>query len=247
MAKQNFVGLVVSQGKMNKTVKVRVQLKAYDKRVHKEVLRRKDFLVHDEGNLCKEGDFVRIESIPKITARKHFAVAEIKINKGQQFALYEQLAKEKVAQEDKQRVLAFLARRAEFEKTITQVEDLKTLDTISRAYQLSDDAQRAELAAQIEAIKQKYNIAAWPAPEPVVELEVSAAARDLAVVENRVAHIKQIVEKLMLPEYTQQREAMLEEATQGKYGPVLELRRNIQKNLLRKHVLNPAVAVPNVL
>ena len=67
MAKQNFIGLVVSQGKMAKTVKVRVQRKVYDTRIHKEVIKRKDYLVHDEGNLCKEGDVVRIESIPKLS------------------------------------------------------------------------------------------------------------------------------------------------------------------------------------
>ena len=93
---------------MLKTVKVRVQTKAYDTKVHKEVIKRKDYLVHDEGNLCKEGDIVRIQAIPKISARKYFAIADIKINKGQQFALYESLAKEKVAKEATEKIEQFL-------------------------------------------------------------------------------------------------------------------------------------------
>ena len=79
--------------KNDKTVKVRVQGRVYDKRVDKEILTRKDYLVHDEGSICKEGDIVRIESIPKISKRKAFAIAEIKVNKGQQFAAYEEMAK----------------------------------------------------------------------------------------------------------------------------------------------------------
>ena len=81
---------------MTKTVKVRVQGRVYDKRVDKEILTRKDYLVHDEGSICKEGDIVRIESIPKISKRKAFAIAEIKVNKGQQFAAYEEMAKNKL-------------------------------------------------------------------------------------------------------------------------------------------------------
>lgn len=83
MARQNFIGVVLTQGKMAKTVKVRVQGKVFDKRIGKEILTRKDFLVHDEGDICKEGDLVRIESIPKRSKRKAFAIAEIKVNKGQ--------------------------------------------------------------------------------------------------------------------------------------------------------------------
>ena len=33
--------------------------------------------MHDEGNLCSTGDIVRIEACRPISARKHFALAEI--------------------------------------------------------------------------------------------------------------------------------------------------------------------------
>jgi len=38
---------------------------------------RKDYLVHDEGELCSMGDIVRIEACRPLSARKHFAIAEI--------------------------------------------------------------------------------------------------------------------------------------------------------------------------
>lgn len=241
MARQNFVGLVVSQGKMNKTVKVRVQTKAYDTRVHKEVIKRKDYLVHDEGNLCKEGDIVRIESIPKISSRKYFAIAEIKINKGQQFALYEKLAKEKVAQEEKQKISDFLQRKTEFEKTVQQVEDLKKLDHITKAFQSNPEADRQALLAEIDQIKEKYGITSWPSSEPVVHLEINEVTKDLNVLENRHQHIKLILDKFMSSQFTAQREAILEEAAKGS---IQELKPHTQKNILRKYVLDPRNEIP---
>ena len=62
----------------DKTVKVRVQGRVYDKRVDKEILTRKDYLVHDEGSICKEGDIVRIESIPKISKEKLLLLPKLK-------------------------------------------------------------------------------------------------------------------------------------------------------------------------
>lgn len=242
MARQNFVGLVVSQGKMNKTVKVRVQTKAYDKRVHKEVIQRKDYLVHDEGNLCKEGDIVRIETIPKISARKYFAIAEIKVNKGQQFALYETFAKEKVAQQEQAKITEFLQKRKESENTIEKVEDLKSLDRISKAIQ-SPEADKQALLDQINEIKQKYGITSWPSPEPVLKLEVNEVSRDLSVVENRIAHIKQILDKFMSSEFAAQRQEVL--ASLNKNAE--DLQPHTIKNILRKYVLDPRNEVPFTL
>lgn len=241
MARQNFIGLVVSQGKMNKTVKVRVQTKAYDTKVHKEVIQRKDYLVHDEGNLCKEGDIVRIETIPKISSRKYFAIAEIKVNKGQQFALYETLAKEKVAEEEKLKISEFLQKRQEFESTILKVEDLKTLDRITKSFQTNPEADRKALLDQISEIKQKYGITSWPSTEPVLPLEINERARDLNVLENRVTHIKQILEKFMSAEYEAKRHEILSQLSKTSIDLI---KPHTAKNLLRKYVLDPQNEVP---
>lgn len=247
MPRQNFVGLVVSQGKMAKTVKVRVQSKAYDKRVHKDILKRKDYLVHDEGELCKEGDLVRIEEIPKISARKYFAIAEIKVNKGSQFELYERLAREKVASENTEKIAQFLARRKQYEATIEKVEDLKILDRVTKSFHDDPAADKAKILAQINEIKEKYGINLWPTIEPVVNLELNETLRDLSVLENRSANISAILDKLMSPELSEQRQKMLEQSTQGKYGDVNGLKKPVQKNILRKYVLDPRNEVPNVL
>lgn len=261
MARQNFVGLVVSQGKMAKTVKVRVQSKGYDVKVNKEVLKRKDYLVHDEGELCKEGDIVRIEAIPKISPRKYFAVAEIKVNKGQQFALYEQLAKEKVAQEEKAKILDFLLKRNELESIITKIDDLKLLDQHTSQYRANPDANREQLLLEINRIKEKYNIPQWPAKEPVLDLEVNTDA-DRAVLDEskpdlaskleeeqeairslRLTHISTILEVLMNPEYTTQRDTILKAMNKDP----ATLKRHTLKNILRRYILEPTNKCPIAL
>lgn len=243
MARQNFIGLVVSQGKMNKTVKVRVQTKAYNKRVHKEIFNRKDYLVHDEGNLCKEGDVVRIESIPKISSRKYFAIAEIKVNRGQQFALYDQLAKAKVANEEKENITEMLNRRAELEKTIEKIEDLKILDDVLRSFESNPDADRESLIKQLNEIKERYGITAWPSTEPIMATEISEASKDLTVMENRFENIQSILNQLMSDDKTDVRNKILGELNKD----AKELPRHTVKNLLRKWVLDPKNEVPIVL
>ncbi|KTW27725.1 30S ribosomal protein S17 [Pneumocystis carinii B80] len=75
--RQNFKGIVVSSGLMNKTVKVKVIRKVLHPKVHKLITLHKNYLVHDEGSVCKNGDLVRIEACRPLSARKRFAVAEI--------------------------------------------------------------------------------------------------------------------------------------------------------------------------
>ncbi|KAK7205128.1 hypothetical protein BZA70DRAFT_310970 [Myxozyma melibiosi] len=90
--RQNFIGMVISQGKMRKTVKVRVQIPVMRKKLGILVNKRRDFLVHDEGELTREGDIVRIESTRPLSATKFFAIAEIKNPKGRVFEKYREIA-----------------------------------------------------------------------------------------------------------------------------------------------------------
>ncbi|ODV77732.1 nucleic acid-binding protein [Suhomyces tanzawaensis NRRL Y-17324] len=236
MAKLNLVGLVVSQGKMAKTVKVRVQGKVYDKRIHKEVIKRKDYLVHDEGNLCKEGDIVRIEAIPRISARKTFAIAEIKVNKGQQFALYETIAQERLQQQEQQLTDLSIKSRQEVENTITKIEDLKILDKLVNRYQREPDAEEQnKLVSEVNRIKEKYGIKSWPSTEPIVELELNAADREISEIERRTANFGAIYEKYMTKEWEEERNRILSLMTKT---PVDQLAKNTAKNILRKYVLD---------
>lgn len=244
MARQNFIGLVVSQGKMQKTVKVRVQTKKYDNKVFKETLSRKDYLVHDEGNICKEGDIVRIEAIPKISARKYFAIAEIKVNKGQQFALYESLARERVLQEKDDTIRKFFERQQEVQNSISKIEDLKKIDDMSFRYQVEPEGDRDFLLKEIESIKQKYNIQSWPSVEPVLQLETSQVAQDLSTIEGRFKHMKPILDKLMTEEHSGKRKDILSKVSKK---PIEELKPNIQKNMLRKYLMDARNEYPIAL
>lgn len=75
--RQNFKGIVISSQLMQKTVKVRVIKKVLHPKVHKLITLHKNYLAHDEGTVCKNGDLVRIEACRPLSARKRFSVAEI--------------------------------------------------------------------------------------------------------------------------------------------------------------------------
>lgn len=235
------MGLVVSQGKMAKTAKVRVQWKTYNKTVHKEILKRRDYLVHDEGDLCREGDVVRIEAIPRRSARKTFAVAEIKVNKGLQFALYETLAKEKLQQEEKDSVEALAARRDEFSRTITQIQDLQRLDEVVNQYQTNPNADREALVTEIRQIQDKYGIQAWPLPEPILQLALDKPLHEISEADRRQAHFPEIYRQISQPQHAQWRHEVL--SRMAKREPAA-LASHTAKNMLRKHILDVKNACP---
>ena len=75
------VGVVISQGKMQKTVKVRIQNTNWNRHVDKYLVSYRNMLVHDELNKCREGDVVRIQYVRPLIPKKSWAVAEfIKLN-----------------------------------------------------------------------------------------------------------------------------------------------------------------------
>jgi small subunit ribosomal protein S17 len=70
------VGKVVSD-KMDKTVVVEVERIMRDK-LYKKVLKRKSkFYAHDEENLCKVNDVVRIMEVRPLSKTKRWRVVEI--------------------------------------------------------------------------------------------------------------------------------------------------------------------------
>eukprot|EP00298_Acanthocystis_sp_HF-20_P019267 c22681_g1_i1.p1 GENE.c22681_g1_i1~~c22681_g1_i1.p1 ORF type:complete len:162 (+),score=67.31 c22681_g1_i1:40-486(+) len=84
-----FVGTVVS-AKADKTIKVAIpRAKVYPK-IKAKVWIFKNFLVHDEFELCKPGDTVQIRSCRPLSKQKHFLVDEI-LKQARQFDENEQL------------------------------------------------------------------------------------------------------------------------------------------------------------
>ena len=75
-ARTQKVGRVVSN-KMDKTVVVAVDYVRRHPLYQKRVRRTSKFYAHDEQNLCREGDIVRIEETRPISKTKRWVVREI--------------------------------------------------------------------------------------------------------------------------------------------------------------------------
>lgn len=70
-------GVIVSAGKMDKTVVVKVVSRVKSPIYKKVVQRTKKFKAHDENNECRMGDTVRIMETRPISRDKYYRVVEI--------------------------------------------------------------------------------------------------------------------------------------------------------------------------
>ena len=75
MPKRVLTGRVTSE-KMDKTVTVLVDRRVMHPLYKKFIRRSKKYAAHDEANLCKIGDLVRIEECRPISKRKTWLVIE---------------------------------------------------------------------------------------------------------------------------------------------------------------------------
>ncbi|MBN1484964.1 MAG: 30S ribosomal protein S17 [Chloroflexia bacterium] len=76
MGRKSMVGRVVSD-KMDKTVVVEIEYRRRHPLYKKVVRHWRRFMAHDEGNLCREGDVVRIVESRPLSRHKRWRVAEI--------------------------------------------------------------------------------------------------------------------------------------------------------------------------
>lgn len=241
MARQNFIGLVVSQGKMQKTVKVRVERKVFNKRINKELFRRKDFLVHDEGQITREGDLVRIESTRPLSKWKSFAIAEIIRNKGQQFAKFESQAKVDVLEQETEKTRQFLERREERlgHKNGQLLKDIRFLQShFSNPNNNNNNkdvaAQAGELNEELQSIKERYGIENFT-PQTIttlVKLDVNSMEENLIAEKQQIDNIQSRIASVM-----EDREKAVEFLRQHQVESPESLPKNIMKNLVRKHVM----------
>ena len=233
MARQNFVGMVVSQGKMQKTVKVRVETKVFNKRINKEMLHRKDYLVHDEGEISREGDLVRIEATRPLSKRKFFAIAEILRNKGQQFAQFEKEAKLNVAREEELKSREFLARRELLEKTnygagSTLLNDIRKIQEV---------LNKGESPEELSEIKARYGITEFTKDtlKQLLKLNVSELEEKIVAQRSKIDGIQSKLDELLM-DNAKSNEFLLSHGVENPQN----LKRNIKKNMLRKHLLQEA-------
>lgn len=241
MARQNFIGLVVSQGKMNKTVKVQVERKTFNRIINKEIMKRKNFLVHDEGNIAREGDIVRIEACRPLSAKKSFAIAEIRKNKGSQFAKYDQVAKQQVLLEENEKTKEFLDRRAKTELEIKNNSSLiSDLSFIAKGVVTAQGELSAEETEKIAQIKEKYGIKSWPPQKEVLELEIQTLKEKVRSLQDTIDFVDPVLSKLMEEEYAARVDDLLKEVSKKEPS---ELKKGVKKNILRKYLLkNPEAA-----
>jgi len=75
MPKRILQGMVVSS-KGDKTVVVRVDRRVKHPVYKKFITRSKKFMVHDEGNIYREGDTIRIQESRPLSKRKRWVVIE---------------------------------------------------------------------------------------------------------------------------------------------------------------------------
>lgn len=227
MARQNFVGLVVSQGKMQKTVKVRIETKVFNKRINKELFHRKDYLVHDEAEVVREGDLVRIEATRPLSKRKFFAVAEILKNKGQQFAQYQAQARTQVALEENEKTKQFLEKRSNREDGSSLL--LRDVRMIQEAL------ARGESAEDLTEIKARYGIQSFT-PETLqqlLQLDVQKLEAQVLHQSNKIELAKKRTQALM--DHSEHANEFLRK--NGVPNPEA-LQNNIKKNMIRKYVLH---------
>jgi small subunit ribosomal protein S17 len=75
--RRRLTGVVVSS-KNEKSATVRVERLVKHPRYHKYIKRRKNYMVHDEGNSAQPGDQVVIEESRPISRRKRWVIVESK-------------------------------------------------------------------------------------------------------------------------------------------------------------------------
>lgn len=240
MARQNFIGFVVSQGKMDKTIKVRVLQKVFNKKVHKQFFKRKDYLVHDQANICREGDMVRIEATRPLSARKFFAVAEIKRNKGQEFIRYQSEAKDMVNQEEREKAIDFLKRRDIIDETKTDslyndLNEIKDLKKYKNLNELSEQDQE-----KILKLKEKYYINTnWEndsiLKESIINKENDLFETDLIKISNKLSDLNLSIKlNSKINELINDESSETFKIISNKMNITNETKKNIKKNLVKK-------------
>ena len=76
MAIKERVGKVISD-KMHKTVVVAIENKVQHPKYKKIIVRTKKYKVHDENNLCKVGDIVKIQETRPLSRTKFWRMIDI--------------------------------------------------------------------------------------------------------------------------------------------------------------------------
>nr|QCI04870.1 ribosomal protein S17 [Bornetia secundiflora] len=76
MSNQETSGIVISN-KMDKTITVAVKKQISHKKYGKIIIQTNKYYAHDEKNICKIGDTVKIQSTRPISKHKHWILTKL--------------------------------------------------------------------------------------------------------------------------------------------------------------------------
>lgn len=82
MPRREFVGVVLTAGKLQKTIKVKVETTVMHPKYKKYIKRTKKYLVHDEENKANVGDRVIIREGRPFSKLKRFYLVRV-LNEGE--------------------------------------------------------------------------------------------------------------------------------------------------------------------
>ncbi|KAK9470931.1 mitochondrial 37S ribosomal protein uS17m [Dipodascopsis tothii] len=201
--RQNFVGVVVSHGKMAKTAKVRVTRPLWNDKVKKFVSHRKDYLVHDEASLVRTGDVVRIEACRPISARKSFAVAEVRDARGAELISYFDAARAREAERAVTGEASDVGSPDAMPAELIRVGDqtlrpsrefwadyrlFKQQQFLSSAYADATEAWGGKTEADVvAALKAKHGVSEWP---PKIVLATTVLREKVAALDAAIARLE---------------------------------------------------------
>ncbi|ODV90913.1 hypothetical protein CANCADRAFT_113337 [Tortispora caseinolytica NRRL Y-17796] len=195
MTRQNFIGLVTGHGKMAKTIRVSVQRPTFHKKVHKQIMSKKTFLVHDEGELAKTGDVVRIEACRPMSALKRYALAEIRIGTGQKLVELNQVSTEDADshrspfQQEVDRMLRAEKERARSRKIWADLKYV-TRHQFAHGYRSLGPEEIAERGQKAAKIAESHG---WTVIPPPIQLLSTQLNQDLQDVSK---NLDNIIEKI---------------------------------------------------
>ncbi|PRT56455.1 37S ribosomal protein S17, mitochondrial [Wickerhamiella sorbophila] len=235
MVKPSLTGVVISQGKMAKTVKVRIQKLRWNSVVSKYVVDHKNMLVHDELDKCREGDVVRVQYVRPLSARKSWAVAEIMKLKGTSWQKYQEVIPEQVREDELQKLKQFRDARLQREKLDGQdpvVAELRLLE------QSLNGAESGLSAEKVQELKAKYNLEAWPPAHEVVRLDLAELEEQTETLHSEIQGTQKYTDEArrLLAESPAEADEIIKSL--GKDPSVLKA--GIKRNIIAKHLRKSA-------
>ncbi|KAG5360713.1 37S ribosomal protein S17 [Yarrowia sp. B02] len=222
--RQSFVGVVTRLGPQgSKSIKVRVTRRKYMPAILKEINFHRDFYTHDEMMACKEGDVVRIEQCRPISKTKHFAVAEIKSAKGQEWLAYQNAAPKLVEEDNRLRTQKFNEDREHGE----EVSALSVLEQLREVAEFEWKGPRDQAHEdKVQQIKAHYGIDSWPPNKPIANLSLETLRSEFAKTQSLVEATN------MLRNEPARAEELLQQA--GFSGKGFSQKRNVLAKALRQ-------------